>query len=98
SALIDATLIEPSGAATGVPFQEGGRRPAVASDGTTAFAVWHGDDVRGRTVEPDGTLGSTITVSGAAGRQSDAAIGWDGTQYVTLYEDLRNATSHLDLR
>jgi hypothetical protein len=60
--------------------------------------VWHSTDIEGRRIHTDGTLEPIVVVSGAAGDQSDAAIGWDGQQYVALYEDLRSASSPIDLR
>ncbi len=75
--------------------------PDVASDGTDAFVVWENagaDDINGARVMNDGTVLSSVVVNGQPETQDAPAIGWDGTQYVVLFQDLRDITFFLDER
>jgi len=108
NAEVHANFVEASGAAGSEfivasalnPFYY---TPEVASDGAAALVAWVDsvpgeDDVRAARVSSDGSVGPPFTVSGAFEEQNEPALAWDGTQYVALYEDLRDATFFLDER
>jgi hypothetical protein len=108
NAEIRGVLIEPGGTVESSFTVSAGANPfhfdpALASDGASAFAVWEEsdadqDNVYGRVIQVDGTLLPRVTVGAAADRQTDAAVGWDGEQYVALFQDLRDVTFFLDER
>jgi hypothetical protein len=75
--------------------------PDVASDGTDSLVIWEDNgagDIGGAQVFSDGSIGSLINVSTAAEAQDNPAVAWDGTQYFSMYEDLRAITFFLDGR
>ncbi len=77
--------------------------PDVATDGTDALVVWENANasdpsVQGARVLSDGTVSPVITVNNAANGQNYAVLAWDGTQYVTLFQDWHTATFFLDNR
>jgi hypothetical protein len=77
--------------------------PVVASDGVDALLVWENATttnpfIQGARVLDDGTVTSLITVNNAPEAQDFPEVAWDGSQYVTLYQDLRNITFFLDER
>lgn len=77
--------------------------PDVATDGTDTLVVWENaaasnPTIQGARVLSDGSVSSVITVSDAANGQNFPVVSWDGTQYVTLFQDWRTATFFLDFR
>jgi hypothetical protein len=77
--------------------------PKLAFDGTNTLAVWvdwidtsttnRDSSIVGRRVSPAGTLvdANPITISAAAGEQSDPAVAFDGTRYLVAWSDYRGA-------
>jgi hypothetical protein len=81
------------------------RAPRVASAGNSALVVWHqelnGADMRllGRRVSPAGTfLGPAFVLDDEALEQQNVAVAFDGSRYVTGWEDHRAETWLLDSR
>lgn len=75
--------------------------PDLATDGTNALVIWEDsgtDNIGGARVLNDGSVESLIIVSEAPEAQDNPALTWNGTQYVALYEDLRNISFFLDKR
>jgi hypothetical protein len=77
--------------------------PAITSSGSGSLVVWKDlrsgtADVRGARVNTSGTVLDTagIPISTAAGIQEDPAVTFDGTRYVTVWEDAR-ATARRDV-
>lgn len=80
--------------------------PEASGGLDTALIVWHDKvgetnfNLFGKRLLPGGELldGSGFDISFAPEHQENSAIGWDGTQFVTLFEDRRNRTYFFDLR
>ena len=80
--------------------------PEVSGGADTALIVWHDKvggtnyNLYGKRLLANGNLldGTGIGISVAPEHQENAAIGWDGTQFVTLFEDRRNRTYFFDMR
>jgi len=71
--------------------------PAVAFDGTNFFVVWEdgrGDsyDIYGARVTPAGAVldPTGIRIRGAACKEHDPGVAFDGTNYLVVWEDSRN--------
>lgn len=108
---IHAAFVDPTGATPGdflveAPFSRVLIDAAVATDGATSgLVLWNdatspaaGPDVLGRIVLTNGTVLARATISGAAAEQSLPAVGWDGAQYHTVWQDRRNITFFVDDR
>lgn len=75
--------------------------PAVASNGTDFFVVWHdarnasGSDIYGTRITGAGVVSSPagVLISAAAGAQSNPDVAWNGTRYVVVWQDRRSGTS-----
>jgi len=77
--------------------------PAVTSDGTNCLVVWQDDrsgntwaNIRGARVSPDGTVldSAGIVISNAAHDQGHPAAGFDGFNYLVVWQDGRSGTGH----
>lgn len=70
--------------------------PAVASDGTNHLVVWRdtrsGVDISGARVTSAGTVldPDGIPITTAGGTQQHAAVAFDGTNFLVVWEDCRN--------
>jgi hypothetical protein len=84
--------------------------PAVAADQDTALVAWsearegfNNLGIYGRRILSSGVFldGGELALSTAAGSQTRPAVGWDGTEFVTLFQDPRNNPiffdEHLDV-
>jgi hypothetical protein len=106
-AVIHAVLVDPDGTPN-PDFVVGGEGfdPAVAASANEAFVVWSTrltggvqPDIDGRRILPGGTLsGGTIEVAAEEDYQTEPAIAWTGTEFVAVWEDLRNALFFFDER
>jgi hypothetical protein len=86
---------------TGIPIDTSIQwqwRPAVAFNGTNYLVVWedHCDldtaDIRGVRLSSSGTLldAQPITIADAGGQQLDPAVVFDGTNFVSVWQDWRS--------
>ncbi len=68
-------------------------RPSTAVDGAQALVAWgDGSDIRAGRVLPNGTLRdgtSGFALSSASNEQFGPGIGWDGVQYLAVWNDFR---------
>jgi phosphoribosylformylglycinamidine (FGAM) synthase PurS component len=78
--------------------------PALAFDGTSFLVVWddyrgNGYDIYGARVTPQGTVldSSGIVISQAEDYQQYPAIGFDGTNFLAVWEDYRNRNDTADI-
>jgi len=79
--------------------------PKVAANGTNYLVVWadnrntitNGWDIYGLRLDQDGTLldTSAIAICTATNHQTDPAVAAQGTNYLVVWSDLRNATSNV---
>lgn len=72
--------------------------PRVASDGTDYYVVWRGhvDEVWGRRVFADGTLGVEREFSNEPGaRYTSADVDWNGSRYLVAYIERNTAEGQL---
>lgn len=61
---------------------------SVASDGRDWFVVWNrSNDIYGRFVRADGTMGASFLVSGGTANKFYPRAAWDGTNYLVVWED-----------
>src|SRR4029077_16903400 len=97
AAVVDATGLLLTRATSGVA--KGQFNPAVAWDGTSYFGVW-GDgrngvdsDVFGGRVDASGAVldGRGIPISTAAGEESAPSIAWNGSEYLSVWQDHRGS-------
>jgi hypothetical protein len=106
NAEIDANFVLANGSLTGEFSVVTGLNPytfdpAVAADGTNSEVLWENagsGDVQGARVLPGGTVEPIVGIGAQPETQDQPAVAWDGTQYVSLYQDLRNITFFLDER
>ncbi len=79
-----------------------GFRPAATwNGGSQGLVVWDsGADVRGRRLALDGSFVDAVpfTISAAPEPQSNASVGWTGSEYVVAWEDLRDREAFFDYR
>src|SRR5207249_2011704 len=76
---------------------------AIASDGHNFLVVWQDyrsgvlPDIYGGLVLDDGqvTTGDGVPICTAADRQDNAAIAFNGTQYLVAWEDWRSGTANI---
>ena len=79
--------------------------PAVGYDGSNYLVVWQDTrgtltyDLYGTRVKPDGTVLDVagLAISTAAQSQFNPAIGFDGTNYMVVWEDARNGYGGADI-
>ncbi len=102
-------LINPDGVPSApFPVTGGSRRywPEASGGADTALIAWHDKvggtnyNLYGKRLLANGNLldGTGIGISVAPEHQENSAIGWDGTQFITLFEDRRNRTYFFDMR
>jgi uncharacterized repeat protein (TIGR01451 family) len=108
---IQARRVLTDGTTSGVVFtvvEESSDQADVAlgfgPQGTATFAAWTdgraGDnDIHGRLIRVDGTLGSDYKLHPAAGDQVDAQVSYnpDDDQYLVVWEDYRAGTSNANI-
>ena len=77
--------------------------PAIASDGTQCLVVWTDlsttySNVHGARVSASGAIldAAGIAISTATNSQRSPAVAFDGTNYLVVWEDLRNAAPYLN--
>jgi hypothetical protein len=85
-----------------------GFTPALAFSGTTVLIVYRTGtdaietkDVRGLRMLPDGTFPDGtggFVISALPDEQKNPTVAWDGTQFVTVWDDNRNAVKFFDQR
>lgn len=83
-------------------------RPAMAASADTALVVWEDPrvsnsdwNIYGRRIQADGTLldsNTGIPIVTAPNDQGQAALAWDGNQFIVIYEDKRAVTYFMDTR
>ena len=99
-------MVSPAGVLQGGNFPicnaaAGQLDPAVAFDGTNYLVVWRDGrnattDIYGQRVSPAGVLqGGNFPICNAAAGQLDPAVAFDGTNYLVVWRDGRNATSDI---
>ncbi len=78
------------------------QKPAVASDGTDFFVVWHdlrsgNDDVYGTRISQGGTVldPSGIPVAAGAAAEDEPAIAFGGGEYVVAWSDTRSGAGRI---
>lgn len=93
-------MMDPYGIAISTAMDDQGD-PRVAYDGTNFFVVWEDyrngaeADIYGARISPDGTLldPDGIAISTAPGDQAAPAVAFNGTDYLVVWEDLRDGIS-----
>jgi hypothetical protein len=84
----------------------GSGTPDVAFSGSAYLFVWRNNTlananntIAGRLMDAGGTfLTGNFTIAEAAGRQLNPTVGWDGTDFVVVWEDQRNQEAFFDER
>ncbi|MBK8164579.1 MAG: hypothetical protein IPK64_01305 [bacterium] len=84
----------------------GAGTPDVAFSGSAYLFVWRSNTlanadnhISGRLVAADGTfLTGDFTIAQATGRQLRPSVGWDGTEFLVVWDDQRNQESFYDGR
>jgi phosphoribosylformylglycinamidine (FGAM) synthase PurS component len=95
------TVLDPSGItiAQAAYYQSA---PAVGSDGTNSLVVWQDNrtgagwyDILGARVTPEGTVldSAGIAISQAVYHQQAPDVSFDGTNFLVVWEDIRNAVT-----
>jgi len=97
----DGTVLDPSGIAIAAVADRQGY-PAVSFGDGEFTVVWQDGrnsdyDIYLARVAPDGTVldPTAIAVAQAAGDQLKPVVGFDGTNYLAVWEDYRNSTSDI---
>jgi hypothetical protein len=79
-------------------------KAAVSSSGVV-MAVYNsnspanaGNDVVARRIAADGTVGPQFTVASAIGKQLHPSIAWNGSEFVSAWDDRRNQAAFYDDR
>ncbi len=76
-----------------------GDTPIIAFDGTRYLMVWTDyahtpdDDIYGCFISKSGVVGTPFVISSAPGMQKVASMGFDGTNYMVVWDDYRNESS-----
>ncbi|MEO0216645.1 MAG: FlgD immunoglobulin-like domain containing protein, partial [candidate division WOR-3 bacterium] len=93
----DGTVLDNAGIFIS-PGTPGAQRPSVAFDGTNYLVVWQDSrsgstDIYGARVTTSGVLLDTlgIPISVLLGRQEDASVAFDGTNYLVVWSDDRDS-------
>jgi hypothetical protein len=88
---LDTPVTDPGGG--------GQSAPAIASNGTDYLVVWSDDrggdvDIHGARVSAAGTLldGTSFLIARAINAQQDAAVAFDGTNYLVVWSDGRRGS------
>ena len=97
----EGTVLDPNGIAISTAAYAQSY-PAAVSDGTNFLVVW-GDgrggnsDIYGARVTPGGTVldPDGIVISQAANNQGDPALGFDGANFLVVWEDNRGGDSDI---
>jgi len=84
----------------------GGGTPDVASSGSAYLFVWRSNTlsnadnyISGRLMAANGTfLTGDFTIAQAPGRQLRPSVGWDGTNFLVVWDDQRSQESFYDGR
>lgn len=84
----------------------GGGTPDVAFSGSVYLFVWRSNTlanadnlISGRLMAANGTfLTGDFTIAQAPGRQLRPSVGWDGTDFLVVWDDQRNQESFFDGR
>ncbi|MCX6844419.1 MAG: hypothetical protein NTX53_19325, partial [candidate division WOR-3 bacterium] len=91
------TLLDPSGLAISQAAYNDQYSPALGFDGTNFLVVWQDNrggpsDIYGARVTPAGTVldPSGLAISQAAYSQYSPALGFDGTNFLVVWEDRRS--------
>ncbi len=88
------------------PFTSSGGQPDVATSGNHLLFVWRANSlanannyIAGRVMNADGSWATDLyTIAEAPGRQLRPVVGWDGTEFVVVWDDQRNQVSFFDQR
>lgn len=96
-------FVDASGALSGTSFTVNGpgqgTSPSVAVSGPRALVVYADDDIEGRLVEADGTLGaSEFSIGAEIAPQGFPSVAWDDTQFVATWVDWRGLAQIEPLR
>ncbi|MHB1462166.1 MAG: hypothetical protein ACYC1M_12850 [Armatimonadota bacterium] len=98
---ICAQMVSPLGDKVGSLIDLGryGDTPIIAFDGTRYLMVWTdyihtpNDDIYGCFISKSGVAGTPFVISSAPGMQKVAGMGFDGTNYMVVWDDYRNESS-----
>ncbi|UCH74375.1 MAG: PKD domain-containing protein, partial [Rhodospirillales bacterium] len=102
-----ACFIEADGSSAGAfLYSWYGGTPDVAVSDARALLVWRSNalqaadnDVLGLVLAADGTfVTAPFVIGGAADKQLNPAVAWNGTEFVVAWEDKRNAVVYFDER
>ncbi|HVS09742.1 MAG TPA: hypothetical protein VMS76_07690 [Planctomycetota bacterium] len=93
-------VVLPSGAMLSDVSIGGGSTPSVAASSAVALVVWRSSGgLWGQRMDRDGNLlGSGAPVASSSFAMTNPSVGWDGSEFVLAWEDLRNQTAFFDDR